>query len=112
MSDSEQKLEGFAIVEVMGHGKFAGRISEHKLGPVVMIRIDVPPVNGLPEFTKFIAPAALFGITPVDEETARTAAEEFRSVPIYLYSAAPRLPSPHQYDGDEDPDFGSSDEVA
>ena len=75
MTESEQKLEGFAIVEVVGHGKFAGRISEHKLGTLVMIRIDVPAVNGFSEFTKFIAPAALFGITPVDEQTARTAAD-------------------------------------
>ena len=91
---SESKLEGWAIVEVMGHGRFAGQISEHKVGVAVLIRVDVPAVGNLPAFTKLIAPAALFGITPCDEATAKTAAEEFRSTPVYLYSAAPRLAGP------------------
>lgn len=94
METAESKLEGWAIVEVMGHGRFAGQVSEHKIGVAVLIRVDVPAVGNMPAFTKLIAPAALFGITPCDETTARTAAEEFRSTPVYLYSAAPRLSGP------------------
>lgn len=89
-TQSEQKLEGWAIVEVMGHSKFAGRISEQKIGIASLIRIDVPAVDGKEAFTKLIAPQALFAITPCDEQTARLAAEEFRVTPIYLYSAVQR----------------------
>lgn len=98
---------GWAIVEVMGHSKFAGEISEHKLGTNVMIRIDVPAVGELKAFTKMIAPQALFAITPCDEATARAAAQEFRSVPLYLYSVVRGLPTPD--DDSKGPDYFEED---
>lgn len=110
------KLETFAIVEVMGHGKFAGFVQQVPMGGAAMIRVDVPeipeseeeynswdPVTGkmgtakrkipaMPAFTKFLGISSIFAITPCSEEVAMAAVKGFRSAPVSILSMPPLRP--------------------
>ncbi|MCZ2077879.1 MAG: hypothetical protein LC130_23110 [Bryobacterales bacterium] len=70
------------IVELMGHNRIAGMVSEQELGGTKFVRVDVPAVEGEPGFTKLFGSAAIYAVTPTDEETMIRAVRAFRSVPI------------------------------
>lgn len=72
--------EQWAIVELMGHQKIAGRYSEN--GP--MHRIDVPDDDGF-RFSRLYSPQAIYSITFVDEQTARMAAQAFDTPAITIW---------------------------
>lgn len=55
MADTDQ-IEGFAIVELMGHQTIAGHVQTAVLGSAVMLRVDVPPRGE--------SQAALGGVSP------------------------------------------------
>lgn len=93
----EQTIRSFdgidwAIVEVMGHNTYAGRISQVVLGSAVMVRVDVPEVprrkrygaeyEAVPSFTKMIGANSIYAITPCDEAAAREAAALVRSAAV------------------------------
>ena len=78
---SEQKFETWGIVEVMGHSRFAGFITQAEF-PAGFLRVTVPPVGDKQGFDKILAPGAIYAITPTDEETARTAAAVNCSEPL------------------------------
>ena len=40
--ESEQKFEGFAIVELMGRNVIAGYVSEQVIAGAALLRVDVP----------------------------------------------------------------------
>ncbi len=89
-----RKFDGidWAIVEVMGHNTYAGRISQVVLGSAVMVRVDVPDVperkmygqklSAVPAFTKLIGANSIYAITPCDEPAAMEAAALVRSAAV------------------------------
>jgi hypothetical protein len=103
------KFEQWAIVEVMGHARFAGWVTEQTIGGAALIRVDVPELDGRPAFCKMFGASAIYSITPVDEATARLAAGQFGEQPIPVY--IPRaLPAPRSRDeDDEDPHYDGHD---
>lgn len=74
----------WAIVALFGHTKIAGQVSSYNFGGQ-FVRIDIPPIDGRPGFTKLIGPTAIFDITFVTEEVARAAAKHFRAEPVSAY---------------------------
>lgn len=81
----EEKFEIWALVELMGHNKIAGKVTEHKFGNQSMLRVDVPAVNGLPAFTKIIAVNAVYAINPLNEQGATEYAELLKAKPIDVW---------------------------
>ena len=75
----------WAIVEVFGHARYAGTISEHTIGGCSFVRVDIPEVAGEPAFTKLFGNAAIYSITPVSEQIARAVAKSFQSRPLTVY---------------------------
>lgn len=59
-------LEGWAVVELMGHQVIAGRISEVQLVGATMLRVDVPGSDNGPAYTKFFGASAVYAITPTE----------------------------------------------
>lgn len=128
MSDTESKneFESWAIVEIMGHRKLCGRVTEETIGGAAMIRIDVPPVGerdgaygqSLPErpaFTQYFNSSSIFSLTPCTEEVARQAADRFRDYPVDLVSMQPERPRTIKgprppYEDDDDDDLIGFDE--
>jgi hypothetical protein len=75
----------WAIVEIMGHTKLAGRASEQTIAGSTFLRVDVPGVDGQESFTRFYGAGAIYSITPCTEEIARRAAEALRERPITVF---------------------------
>lgn len=93
----KEKFEEWAIVELFGHQKIAGRISEQQVGGASFVRVDVPEIDGQPPFTKLFGNGAIYAITITDEQTARAAAQYWKPVPMdrwTLENIASALPAP------------------
>lgn len=104
MTITVEKFEQWCVVEIMGHKKFAGFVTEQSLGGSSFVRIDVPEItlaNGtkLPAFTKLFGAGSIYCLSPCTEETARAFAAQLRSEAFALYEA-PRLPAPRSSDVD------------
>ena len=82
---SEEKFESWAIIELFGHSRIAGLISEQTIGGTSFIRVDVPEVDGCQPFTRFLGNGAIYSMTPVSEQIARLAAEKIQDKPIHIY---------------------------
>lgn len=82
---AEQQQEGFdqfAILELMGHRRLAGHVTEETIGGATFIRIDVPNGTDGTVATQLYAPAAVYCITPTTEEIARQVAARSRPEPV------------------------------
>lgn len=80
--DENIAFNQWAIVEIMGHSIFAGRVSEQVIAGASMIRVDVPEVDEQPGYTKFFGPAAIYCITPVSAEMVKATIKTYRPQPI------------------------------
>lgn len=85
MSNSQDKFEAFALIELFGHQRIAGKVTEQAIGGCNFVRVDVPAVDGQPAFTKLYGNGAIYAITPVTEEIAVAAAKNYRTVPVTPY---------------------------
>lgn len=80
-----EKFDCWALVEVMGHSRYAGRVTEQTVGGCAFVRVDVPAFEDYPAFTKLLGSAAIFAITPVTEDIARGMAQQMRNKPVSVY---------------------------
>lgn len=78
-------FEMWAVVELFGHNKLAGKVTTQTIAGQEFIRIDVPTAKGIPEFTKYHLPSAIYGMTPVNEEYAKHMASLIAAKPINDY---------------------------
>lgn len=109
-----EKFEQWCVVEIMGHKRFAGFVTEQAIGGASFVRIDVPEItlpNGkkLPAFTKLFGASSIYCLSPCTEETARAFAETMRSEGFSLYEA-PRLTGPAATDEVPDDDADIDDD--
>ena len=81
-NEQNEKFEHWAIVEVFGHQSYAGLVSEQTIGGCSFVRVDVPDIGDAKGFTKLFGQSAIYGITIVDEVTARLKAEALRQKPM------------------------------
>lgn len=82
------KFEQWAIVEVMGHQRYAGYVTEQAIGGTSFVRVDVPRTGDMldqQEFTTYLGAAAIFRMTPVSEEIARRVAATVRAAPVHVW---------------------------
>lgn len=98
-------LDCWAIVEMFGHQRIAGRVRAESFGAACLIRVDVPeierraaqrwdvkkkmyapgPMQRIAAFTKFIGVSSIYALTPVTEELAREAARECAAEPVNAF---------------------------
>lgn len=74
--DQPAALKSWALVELFGHQRIVGLVTVDPVEFPGMIRVDVPDLlkNGVldrPGFTRYVGRAALYGVNPIDEATAR-----------------------------------------
>lgn len=82
MTESRNAYEGWAIVELMGHRRLAGQVSQAEQYGVAMLRLDIPAVDEQPAATQFYGGTSIYCITPTTEEIARGIAEHNRPAPV------------------------------
>lgn len=90
-------FEGWAVLEVMGHRRHAGLVTEVSIAGAQMLRIDIPgPTASDPvQATHFYGGGSIFCLTPCTEELARREANP----PKWSTYA---LPAPHEDDDETD----------
>jgi hypothetical protein len=120
---AQQPAPLFAVVEIFGHTRIAGAVSEQTFGGSTFVRVDVPEITvtevdydaprgpegyqrvtrTIPAHTRSFGPGAIYSINWCDEETAKLAAVSIRHEPLKPYSAreavealrsTPRLTAP------------------
>lgn len=85
---TESKFEQWAIVELFGHSRIAGLVTEQTLGGSSFVRVDVPAVAGKAAFTKLYGQGAIYAVSFVDRDVAMAAVENLGLVPVSVYSLA------------------------
>lgn len=78
----QENFDQWAIVELMGRQRIAGKVTERVIAGQGFLEVSVPETSHNPKFTRFISPSALYAINPLDEETAKAYAESLRVKPI------------------------------
>lgn len=82
MPETISTFEGWAVLELMGHRKLAGYVTEHTVAGAGFLRIDVPGRDGEQVATQFYAPGAIYCLTPTTEEIARRFAVGCQPEPV------------------------------
>jgi len=75
----------WAIVELMGHRRLAGYLTEVEIAGRGFLRLDIPagPPGG--PAMQLYNPSAVYAITPTSEGTARRVAELSQPAPVALW---------------------------
>ncbi len=84
---AQDGYEGWAVLELLGHRRLIGYLSEQQVAGHAFIRIDVltdPPA------TQFVSCGSVYAITPTTEDMARRAAKLSRVAPVERWE----LPAP------------------
>lgn len=72
----QEQLRAWTLVELFGHQRIVGHVSEQTFGTGVLFRVDVPHLtsSGMtirPGFTRYFGLSAIYSITPISEEMVR-----------------------------------------
>lgn len=75
-SQGQPELKAWALVELFGHQRIVGYLSQQTFGSGVLFRVDVPDLTKDGKtvrvgFTRYFGLSAIYSITPVDEDTVR-----------------------------------------
>lgn len=77
------KFEAWGLVELMGHQRVAGRLSEQPLGGGNLLRVDIP--SGESFRTAYYGASAIYAVHITDEAAARKLADGMGTRPPYAY---------------------------
>jgi len=97
--------EEWAVVELFGHVRLAGRVSEVERYGGKLLRLDIPrPDGGGWLATKDIGQGALYAVTYVAEAVARLVAQHHQPAPVHHYELEAPSTTAGRDDDDEDDD--------
>lgn len=78
-----EKFDSWALVELFGHQRIVGKVTEATLAGGAFLRVDVPEQGPQqPAFTRFYGPSAIYSLNPVTEEIARGLLIHYRNEPV------------------------------
>jgi hypothetical protein len=97
---SDQGFSQWAIVELMGHRRLAGHVTEQEIAGAPFLRLDIHDPGG-EVVTQFYSPGSVYCLTPTTEEIARKMGERSRPQPVTRYELEWSRPSA-QDDLDDD----------
>lgn len=81
----QEQFKTWALVELFGHTRIAGEVSEQSIAGGAMVRIDVPKTSKNDAFTRIVNVSAIYAINPMTEESARMIAENMSYAPIDMW---------------------------
>ena len=102
-----EKIELFAVVELFGRQRIAGKVTEHAFGTSIFVRVDVPETASQPSFTRLINPSAIYAINPVTEPVMIEMAKSIQQKPIEAWDVREMVKKLIELKGK---DSGSGDE--
>ena len=81
----KEPIEMWAIVELFGHQRIAGLVTEATIGGCAFVRVDVPGDLVSPGITKFYGNGAIYCMTPVSKEVVETYLKRYRPAPLNVW---------------------------
>ena len=86
--------------------RIAGLVTEATIGGCAFLRVDVPESTRQPAYSKFFGNGAVYAMTPVSEEIARSTVEYIGHRPVTIYALpAPSNTVDEDDEGDDDSPF-------
>ena len=104
--ETKKAFDQWCVIELFGHNKIAGRVTEETIGGCAFLRVDVPDETGeTTAFTKYFGQGAVYAMNVTDKT-------EVLKVVGYLYPKPPvprvsndRLLAAHNEADDDDTDW-------
>lgn len=75
----EPGFEEWVILELLGHRRLAGKLTEQQIGGASFLRLDIPSE---PPATQIYSAGAVYCITPTTEELATQVAKLSKPAPV------------------------------
>ncbi|TWU66468.1 hypothetical protein [Crateriforma conspicua] len=88
-----RRFDTWAIVDVMGHQRYVGKVTEQVVSGCGFVRVDIPATSDQPAWTKLIGTGSIYAITPVSKEIAVTLAQRSGVAPVQPYQLQPERKS-------------------
>ena len=82
---SNATFDEWAVVDVTGHQRYVGRVTEQVIAGEGFVRVDVPKVGEQPKWSKIVGTKSIYSITPVSEAVAKAMAEKLMKSPVSVY---------------------------
>ena len=67
-TNEEADFDFWCVVELFGHQRMAGRLTEKPKGSTVFFQIDVPDKNGMVRYSRIINASSIYAINPTTRE--------------------------------------------
>lgn len=112
-TETTESFSGWAVLELMGHRRLGGHVTEATISGKGFLRIDVPGPDKSTVATQYYSPDSVYCLTPTTEETALAVALMAQPAPVQRWElpaldAAPGTPPGR--DGYVDPDYAADDD--
>lgn len=107
IEQATEAFEAWGLLELFGHNRLAGKLSEQTIGGCHFIRVDVPASEHVAGYTRFFTNAAIYSMTVTSEDVARRLAAHLRARPVEAYelpklALGPSVAVPDDDDRDDD----------
>lgn len=82
-----ESFRQWVLLELMGHRRVAGFLSEQEIAGQAFLRLDIPASDDSDDLkegtgTQYYSPNAVYSITPVDKTTAYLCAQQWVELPV------------------------------
>jgi len=105
MAEATETFDQWAIVELMGHVRVAGRVTEEERFGAKLGRVDIP-MEGGGYATQYFGGGSVYRLTPTTEEIARAVALRNQPVPVHRWELPAPQPAPAAPVYDDDDEYG------
>ena len=99
--DRKTLTETYCLLELMGHQKVAGLLTETTIAGKGMLRVDIPNEKGQTIHTRFYSPDAVYSISPVDRQICIGIAVKCNVRPVTIYDLAKLIEDKKPGQGEE-----------
>ena len=83
--EAKKQFEHWCIIDLFGHTRIAGLVTEQTIGGCAFVRVDVPETPKAVAFTRLLGNGAIYSINFVTEEVARQFAVYSTPLPVQEY---------------------------
>lgn len=88
---STEKFNSWCMVELFGHARIVGNVTEATIGGCSFVRVDVPEVGERQAYTRYFGNGAIYAITPMSKEAAMLLLEQIAEEPPIAWSVTNAL---------------------
>lgn len=100
-----EAFASWVILELMGHRRLGGYLTEVTIAGQGFLRIDIPEREGHPAVSQLYSPSSVYAMTPCSEDAARRVGEVVEPLKSWELPRRELAPAPVREEYD-DPDEG------